>query len=56
MWCLRNNGDYLSLKHVCQGWNTRVEIEVGKYYRVWYEIVPSKNNYSKFYRFTAKSI
>ena len=54
--CLGNNRNNLHLKHVSQGWNTQSEIDLGKYYRVWCEIIPSQNDYIKLYRCTTKII
>ena len=43
MCCLRNNGNYLHLKHLRLGWKTQAEIDQGKYNGVWYEIVTPQN-------------
>ena len=42
MCCLIINGNNSHLKQINQCQNTRAEIDICKYYRVWCEIIPSK--------------
>ena len=39
-----------------QGWKTQTEIDLGKYYRAWCEILPGHNDYTKLYKSTTKVI
>ena len=47
---------YSTSRHIRQDWKTQSEYDLGKYYKVWCEIIPSWDNYRKFYRDTTKNI
>ena len=43
-------------KYVCQGWKTRAEDNLVKYYIVWCGIIASQDYYSKLHKDTTKNV